>query len=364
MNIKLDNCTRNTIKKQLKNARISGEMKYQNRLLALLMLDKLGSIPQTAEVMLQSVRILYVWIAILATEGIDGLKPKKPSGRKARLSPEQKQALKAAVIKGPEAAGFACGRWTAAMIQDLIYQRFGVEYAVKYIPELLKSLGLSHKKVETFSHRVDYEAQAAWKNEHFPELVRRAASEGAVILYEDESTFRMWSRNAHSWGEKGMQLKAEVHMGSVYQKVFGAVELFTGRFHYRRASSLKSVQFVEFLRKIRAFYKGQKVYLIVDNGTSHKGPEVKRFLERNPEIELVFLPAYSPNLNPIEKIWKQMKQEHLHNRLFEKKTDFEKALGRALRSFKQFYERNCSLLKSWQTRAKDILHSSCQMQAL
>ncbi|MBT9547951.1 MAG: hypothetical protein IV090_21355 [Candidatus Sericytochromatia bacterium] len=74
------------------------------------------------------------------------------------------------------------------MIQSLILQHWGKEYATKYISERLNGLGLSHKKMELFSHREDIATREKWKNETWPKLVRKAQKEGAVILYEDEST--------------------------------------------------------------------------------------------------------------------------------------------------------------------------------
>lgn len=59
------------------------------------------------------------------------------------------------------------------MIQELIIREFDVEYALGYIPTLLKSLGLSHKKIETISHKASEKKQEEWENEKFIELTKK-----------------------------------------------------------------------------------------------------------------------------------------------------------------------------------------------
>lgn len=348
--ITLNQDSRKKIKREMECAQVQGEMRYYIRLQAFLLLDLRLSLSEVADCLMHTLRTLYTWLQLFMTKGIKGLKPKSPKGRKAKLNKRQKQELKKKVIAGPEANGYPSGRWTAAMIQELIHHHWGKEYAIKYIPELLSGLDLSHKKMELFSHREDIAAREKWKKETWPDLVKKAKQEGAVILYEDESTFRMWSRNAYSWGEKGVPLKGTAYMNNVLQKVFGAVELQSGRFIFRQAESLKATEFAKFLNYLLTRYRC-KIYLVIDNGSSHKGPTIRDFLARNERIELVRLPVYSPQLNPIEKLWKQIKQERLHNRFFASEKAFRKALLKALRLFQDEPSRVDGFLKKWRDRA-------------
>lgn len=342
----LNQDSRKKVKKEMAWAQTQGEIRYYQRLQAFLLLDSRLPLEQVASILMRTLRTLYTWLNLFIEKGVTALRLKAPKGRKPKLNKAQKQILKARVISGPEACGYRSGRWTSALIQDFIFRQWGKEYAIKYIPELLKSLGLSHKKMELFSHRADQRIQATWLIKVWPELLQKARQEGAVILYEDESTFRMWSRNAYSWGEKGEQLKGSVFMNNVLQKVFGALELNTGRFIFKQAKSLKASEFVDFLKYLLSHYS-QKIYLVVDNGSSHKGKKVSDFLSKYTRIELVRLPTYSPHLNPIEKLWKQIKQERLHNRFFASEKLFRKELLNALRLFQDEPSRSDGFLKKW-----------------
>ena len=358
MKITLHHSTRKAIQREMNNAQIQGNLKYFQRLQALLLLDHHLSLETVATLVLKHVRTLYLWIGLLFRHGPTGLRPKASPGRKPRLTSQQKKTLKIRVIEGPQACGFDSGRWTAAMVQELIFRRFGVEYAVKYIPQLLTSLHLSCKRMEAFSHKEDPAAQAHWLEERFPELLRQAHREGAAILFEDETTCRMWSRTSYSWGETGKRLRCPVYMNNVYQKVFGAIDLATGRFLYRRAPSLKAVEFVAFMRHLLTRYS-QKVYLVVDGGSSHKGPHVRAFLERHLQrIELVTLPSYSPKLNPIEKVWKQIKHDWLHCRFFDSEKTFQAVLTQALKHFQNQKGEVQSILLKWNQRKQEALQTA------
>jgi putative transposase len=73
--------------------------------------------------------------------------------------------------------------------------------------------------------------------------------------------------------------------------------------------------FFRFLRKCISANKGRKVYLVVDNVRFHHARRLQPILERyRQRLELVFLPPYSPDLNPIERVWWLMRKQVTHNR--------------------------------------------------
>ena len=86
--------------------------------------------------------------------------------------------------------------------------------------------------------------------------------------------------------------------------------------------------------------------MVLDNGPIHA-------LGDNYEnIEFAYLPPYSPQFNPIEFLWKQLKVKHLHNRLFRTKVEFHKFLTRGLEQFRHNPQDNLSLMSKWRKVAK------------
>jgi transposase len=114
--------------------------------------------------------------------------------------------------------------------------------------------------------------------------------------------------------------------------VFGAVSVSTPKpkFHFRfTKDKFNNTSFIVFLEQLLRYYslRHQKIYLIVDGASYHK-KVLDWVAERSNEIELHFLPPYSPNLNPVEQIWRRTKTAATHNRYFSTMESLRDALFR------------------------------------
>ncbi len=91
--------------------------------------------------------------------------------------------------------------------------------------------------------------------------------------------------------------------------IFGALNLRNSRLYWKQSDKGNSQQFVAFLRQLRQAYPDKTLVIIVDNGSIHRSKHVKNFLKKQAWIKLFFLPAYSPEYNPIERFWLWLKQK-------------------------------------------------------
>ncbi|MCK5855768.1 MAG: IS630 family transposase [Sulfurovaceae bacterium] len=130
-----------------------------------------------------------------------------------------------------------------------------------------------------------------------------------MILSQDESRFCSESNRVTSWSEKG---KAVVYSGYRYGTAlncFGSIDLkngyFISSFHERGNAEAT----IEHFQKVRDNYDIHvPLAFIIDNATWHKTLKVKEFCEDN-NITLLFLPPYSPEYNPIERVWSFLKSK-------------------------------------------------------
>jgi transposase len=128
------------------------------------------------------------------------------------------------------------------------------------------------------------------------------------------------------WAPKGQQPR--VLSPSVRHKVgfFGALNLKTGRLLAREAPTFNAQTFGDFIRYLLQSTQG-KIYLILDNARWHRSKDLKDFFEANQDrLVFVFLPAYSPELNPIERVWRITRRMITHNRYFASREDLRTAL--------------------------------------
>jgi transposase len=139
----------------------------------------------------------------------------------------------------------------------------------------------------------------------------------AVQLWcEDEVHFQRHSSLIRMWAPKGQQPR--VLSPSVSHKVgfFGALSLKTGRLLVQEAPTFNAQTFGDFIRYLLQSTQG-KIYLILDNARWHRAKDLKDFFEANQDrLAFIFLPAYSPELNPIERVWRITRRMITHNRYF------------------------------------------------
>lgn len=143
---------------------------------------------------------------------------------------------------------------------------------------------------------------------------------------EDEVHFQRHTTLTRMWAPKGQQPR--VISASTRQKIgfFGAINLKTGFLLTQKASAFNAHTFENFLHYLLQHARG-KIFLILDNATWHRAKVLKTFfMEKQHRLARIFLPSYSPELNPIERVWRITRRQITHNRYFESIEDLEETL--------------------------------------
>ncbi len=152
---------------------------------------------------------------------------------------------------------------------------------------------------------------------------------------EDEVHFQRHSSLIRMWAPKGQQPR--VLSPSVRHKVgfFGALNLKTGALITQEAPTFNSETFGDFSCYLLESTHGQ-IYLILDNAKWHRAKALKSFFEANQDrIVRIFLPPYSPELNPVERVWRITRRQVTHNRYFQSVENLRSALVSQFTKWKQ-----------------------------
>ena len=123
---------------------------------------------------------VYAWLQAFLVDRCASLQRRKAPGRPAKLTPTQKQRLGDLVTAGPEAAGYATGCWTSALLQDLIYREFGRMYNVHYVSELLRNLGFSYQKARFVADHLDEVRRQHWRTVRWPAILAGCPTAGRL----------------------------------------------------------------------------------------------------------------------------------------------------------------------------------------
>jgi transposase len=154
---------RKEVEHQLKTAQHLGNLRQVKYLLTILAVMDGQSFAQVAVVLRVQEKTVIKWVGVFCCYGLQGAPHQKPTGRPPKLTPTQQAALATLIDEGPIKAGFSGACWRSPMIQQLIYDRFGVFYNVFYIAQLLKNLGFSFQKAAFVSDHLDEAKRQAWR---------------------------------------------------------------------------------------------------------------------------------------------------------------------------------------------------------
>lgn len=260
----------------------------------------------------------YNWLSAFLQHGTDSLVYRHGGGRPAKLTKTQKKRLCELIDAGPQAAGFASACWTTLLIQELIRREFGVLYNRFYVAELLHNLGYSYQKAEFVSDHLDEARRKAWLEQAWPTILWEAKRRGALILFEDEASFAQWGSLSYTWARKGQTPTVKTSGKRKAYKVFGAIELFSGRlFHQGIEGRFNSESYQAFLLIVLAL-TSEDIFLIQDGARYHTSKAMQQFFAQHRDRLTVFqLPSYSPDYNPIEYLWRKTRKRATHNQYFE-----------------------------------------------
>lgn len=315
--LRLTKSTQQQLNQKLESARQLGDVRMVKRITAILLVSQGIDKTIIISVLQVSCEAIRLWTIAFLSTGPAALKSKKSPGRKPKLTKTQKKELKQMIVKGPQKTGYLSACWRSPMIQDLIYKKFNVFYAVHYIAELLKNMGFTYQKSCFVSDHLDHEKRQQWITEKWPEIMRLAQQKNAYVLFGDEASFPQWGSLSYTWALKGKQPQQKTSGKRKAYKVFGLIDYFTGRFfHQGHEGRLNSESYIAFLKEVLSKTR-KHLILIQDGARYHTSRLVKNFLEASKERLTVYqLPGYSPDYNPIEKLWKEVKKEGTHLKYF------------------------------------------------
>jgi transposase len=232
------------------------------------------------------------------------------------LTPHQKEELRQLIKDGPDKCGFSAAAWRSPLIQQLIQDRFGVCYDVFYIAQLMHNLGFSWQKAAFVSDHLNEEKRHQWRRQTWPPSLRLRRERQALLLFGDEASFPQWGTLTYTWAPIGEQPRIKTSGKRKGYKVFGLIEDLTGQFFSQgQEGRLDSNSYLAFLQGVLAQTGNRHLILIQDGARYHTSTAARAFFEKQKERLTVFqLPTYSPDYNPIEKLWKKIKQQdtHLH----------------------------------------------------
>ena len=257
-------------------------------------------------------KTVYGWLAKFREGGKDALRAKPVPGRPPRLSGRQIARLYALIVgRDPRQLSFEFALWTREMVRQVIRREFGVALSVVSVGRLLRTMGLSPQRPLHRAYQQNPEAVQRWKEEEFPAIRAAAKADSATLYFADEAGIRSDYHSGTTWAPVG-QTPVVRNTGARFSvNMLSAVSAQGAlRFTVHKGTVTAKV-FIDFCTRLLHDTDGP-VYLVVDGHPTHRAKATTEFVaSTDGRLKLFFLPGYSPELNPDEWVWKNVKHDRI-----------------------------------------------------
>jgi transposase len=281
---------------------------YQ-RLTAVLTIAEGKSREEVAHLLGIGLSQLGEWLRVYRNKGLDALCALHYKGDPGKLTPGQVNHLKEKVSTG-------CFR-NSDQIRQWILDTFEVSYTPSGVKDLLRRIGVSYHKVSGFLWKADPDKQHAFVKRiarHQREAKRPDAPR--TRRYYVDACHPVWGLDLVycCWLLVGQRLLVGMGSGRKRLNILGGYCPDDHEYvDYRLTrDNINGEQFINFMRLLRALHpETEKFILYVDGAKYYGSAVVKAWLKRHPEFHLSRIPAYSPNVNLIERMWKFLRAKAL-----------------------------------------------------
>ena len=243
------------------------------------------------------------WAAVKVKRG------HRPKGSGRLLSPEEEQAVQWLIQdRTPDQLKMNYALWTRQAVSELVEVRTGVRLQVRTVGKYLKRWGYTPQKPLKKAYERSPVAVGKWLEETYPAIAKRAKTEGAEIHWGDETGLRSDDVRGRGYAPKG---KTPVLRVNARREGLSVISTVTNKGEMRWkvfSGALNAKVLIGFLKRLTRMQR-TKIFLILDNLRVHHSKLVKQWLADNADrIEVFYLPSYSTELNPDERLNGDLKQ--------------------------------------------------------
>jgi transposase len=238
------------------------------------------------------------------------LKRKPVDGRPSSLNLNEVNKVLAYMQKSAINFGFESPLWTGPRIKILVKKKLGKNLHRSTIHRMLTESNNSYKKAEPRWSEADKIRQSEWIKKTIPTIKRWVKQNKAPLYFMDESTIQLTPVNGKTWGPKGKTTIIERTAKRGRICAISAISPQQKLLFSLQEKTFKAQGVINFLKQIERSHPNKKIAVVMDNAPCHTSKAMKNYL-KNSSIKAYYLPPYSPEMNPDEKVWNYLKSSEL-----------------------------------------------------
>lgn len=256
-------------------------------------------------------------------------------GSDLKLEPSILQWLKKSMQKPATHFGFSIPLWNSRMVNILLRQEKNIRLDSVTVWRYLCRIGLSFQQPMKKYKQQNKKLVQKWIKNEWPKIQKWVAKNKAILYFEDESGISLTPVIGKTWAPKGKTPVVEVTGARGGVLAMSAISP-TGRIRFRlEKRKINASVMIEFLKQIGQTHKKRKIAIVMDQAPAHTAQKIKNFIDNQKQLKIFYIPPYSPELNPDEKVWRHLKNVSLKNNMAKDKNHLARMVVGALRSIQK-----------------------------
>lgn len=280
--------------------KISRDLNERDRIRVVLSFDNGVSVEELAKILMLSQSAIRKYISDYDEKKKICNDPK--GGSDFRLTIEESQMLNQHLSDNT----YLKVRHICEYVEEIFHKKFSRSGMTAW----LKQHHFVFKRPKSIPGKLNNELQEKFIEEY--EELKRNLKPTEIILFGDAVHPQYQSKAVCGWIKKGVEKTLQTTAKQTRMHVVGAINISNLEVITQEYKTINKETMIEFLKAIENQFEASKIYLILDNATAGKNRLVDEYLQSS-RIEIKYLPGYSPNLNPIERLWKIMREEKINN---------------------------------------------------
>lgn len=272
------------------------------------------------------------WVAKFRDNGSEALLRRAGSGRPRKLAELTEIELREIVLPGAMTFGFETDLWTVARLRRVIRDEFHIQLSKNTIWRRLRDAGLTYQKPERQYYEIDEATRQKWLRYEVPKIRKTVRKHRAILYFQDEANISLTAFLGKTWAPCGQTPKAKVTGKRAGVAATSAIS-HRGQLLFRLLDKrIASKEVIEFLDQMLRHHPRRHLVVVMDQAPPHTSKMTKEWADSQSRLHVFYLPKYSPDWNPDEKVWNHLKHQELASHQAKSKVELKQLARRKLQS--------------------------------
>jgi len=272
------------------------------------------------------------WVVRFCNGGEDALLRQVGSGRPRKLEDLTETELRKIVLAGACTYDFETDLWTVSRLRRVIADEFRISVSKNTIWRRLRDAGLTYQKPEREYYEIDEATRKKWLRYEVPKIRRAIKKHRGILYFQDESNISLTAFLGKTWAPCGQTPTAQVTGKRAGVAATSAISR-QGQLLFRLVEKrIASGEVIEFLHQMLRHHPRRHLIVVMDQAPPHTSKKTKGWIDTQPRLHVFYLPKYSPDWNPDEKVWNHLKHQELSSHQAKSKDELTQLARRKLQS--------------------------------